>query len=179
MNEAAQIGDLLEQAYEGEPGRAGTAWHGPSVRRVLDGVTWTAARRRTRGAHSIWELTLHIAVWDEICRRRLEGEVIRTTTGDPGDWPPPPRATPANWAATLRRLNRAQDALVAVVRGLSARDLSRKTPGWPWTNRLMIHGTLHHDLYHAGQIALLRRRPDGTTPFAKPISTPAGVRDAR
>lgn len=159
MTEARRLADLLEQAYVGEPGRPGVGWHGPSIRAIVSDIPWTVARRRTRGAHSIWELTLHIAVWDEICRRRLEGERIRITTGDVGDWPAVPKASKATWNSTLRRLFRAQEALVRTITRLSARDLSRKTPGYAWTNRLMIEGTLHHDLYHAGQIALLKRLP--------------------
>jgi hypothetical protein len=109
------------------------------------------------GAHNIWEIALHIAVWDEICVARLAGKKIMKTTGSAGDWPAVGRPTRKGWAAAQRRLRNAQKALVDATRKLSASAFEKKVAGWPWTYRLMIHGTLHHDLYHAGQIALLRR----------------------
>ena len=68
MTEIERILDQLRRAYEGE------AWHGPSVREVLAGVTAEQARERPlANAHSIWELVHHIAVWESVGRRRLEG----------------------------------------------------------------------------------------------------------
>ena len=158
MTEPARLAALLAQAYFGEPDRTdGIAWHGPSVQRVLEGTTATSASFRLEGGHSIWEITLHIAFWDEICRRRLEGEAIALTTGDPGDWPDCPAPTEEAWEATRHRLRRAQVALVDAVARLGANDLLGQTPGCVWTHHTMVHGTLHHDLYHAGQIAILRR----------------------
>ncbi len=158
LTEPRRLAALLEQAYFGEAGRSGgIAWHGPSVRHVLDGLSAAAASVRSGQSHSIWEITLHIAFWDEVCRRRLSGERIDITTGDPGDWPDCPEATEANWQATRERLERAERELIDTVRHLEPGDLDRQTPGCAWTNYTMIHGTLHHDLYHAGQIALLKK----------------------
>lgn len=152
------LSGLLKQAYFGEPARTdGTSWHGPSVQRVLDGVTLELASRRPPAGHSIWEIVLHIAVWDEICARRLAGELIAITTGDLGDWPDVPEPSEQSWLATQARLQAAQLALVDRVARLEPEAVSAQTAGCPWTNHTMIHGTLHHDLYHAGQVALLRR----------------------
>jgi uncharacterized damage-inducible protein DinB len=160
MRESARLADLLEQAYAGEEGRA-EAWHGPSLRALLSGVSAEQALRRpVASGHSIWELVLHIAVWDEICSRRLRGERILATTGSPEDWPALEGTDEAAWQASLARLARAQQELVATVRSLSEERLQECVAGWPWTCYLTIHGTLHHDLYHAGQIALLRRGLD-------------------
>ncbi|HEY6547191.1 MAG TPA: DinB family protein [Vicinamibacteria bacterium] len=158
MTEPARLAELLAQAYFGEVDRSdGIAWHGPSVQRVLSGVTAAGASLRREGGHSIWEITLHVVLWDEICRRRLQGEVIALTTGDPGDWPECPLPTEEAWQATRERLRQAQVALVEAVGKISADDLAGRTPGCTWTHYTMVHGTLHHDLYHAGQIALLVR----------------------
>jgi uncharacterized damage-inducible protein DinB len=139
--------------------RRDSAWHGPSLRALLLGVSAEEATRKPiPGAHSIWELVLHIAVWDEICTRRLQGEVIRATTGSPEDWPEGVGETnEARWQEAVARLFRAQAELARAVEALPEERLEDRVPGWPWTNHLMIHGTLHHDLYHAGQIALLKR----------------------
>ena len=157
MSSPSVIADLLWQAYVGEPGAAGTAWHGPSVRMAVQGVSARDAARHVDGVHSIWELALHIATWDDICRRRLEGEAIAITTGDPGDWPASTGASEDAWARDLDRLYASQERLVDAVRRLPAERLPQQAAGCSWTNHTMIHGTLHHDLYHAGQIRLLRR----------------------
>jgi uncharacterized damage-inducible protein DinB len=125
---------------------------------VVKEVDVAMASRRPTGAHSIWELVLHIAVWDEICARRLEGEVIAITTGDAGDWPDVGEQTEATWRKTQDRLEAAQVRLIEVVTQLEPAALEAQTAGCKWTNYTMIHGTLHHDLYHSGQISLLRRQ---------------------
>jgi uncharacterized damage-inducible protein DinB len=161
--ESAQAADLLAQAYDGEPGRD-DAWHGASLRKLLADVDWEEARARpVVGGHTIWELVLHMAIWDEICVRRLGGERIATTTGSPGDWAESGEESSATWEAAVARLVAAQRALVAAVRALDDTELDREVAGWPWSYRLMIHGTLHHDVYHAGQIALLRRALRGSS----------------
>ena len=69
MTEIERILDQLKRAYEGD------AWHGPSVREALAGVTAQQAHARPlTNAHSIWELVHHIAVWENVGRRRLEGD---------------------------------------------------------------------------------------------------------
>jgi uncharacterized damage-inducible protein DinB len=157
MSETARVAALLRQAWDGEPGHD-AAWHGPSLRKLLEGVTAAqAANAPVAGAHTIWELVLHIAVWDEICTRRLRGEVIRATTGSPEDWPPVGALGAEAWRDVVARLERAQATLAEAVESLAEERLDDKAAGCEWTNHRMIHGTLHHDLYHAGQIAVLRR----------------------
>lgn len=136
-----------------------TAWHGPSVAQLLDGLSASdAAFRPADDAHNIWELVLHIAQWDVICARRLQGEDIRITTGDPEDWPPLPAVlSDESWNATLQQLKAAQEDLLNTVGATEDAQISQTVPHYGWTKYLMIHGTLHHDLYHAGQIGLLRR----------------------
>ena len=155
-SETASLASLLRQFFAGETGS--DAWHGPSLSQLVAGIDWEAARARPiPHGHTIWELVLHIAVWDEICVRRLAGEEIRTTTGSVGDWPEVGEESPAGWLAARERLERAQESLARAVAALEASALDRQVAGWPWSYRLMVHGTLHHDLYHAGQIARLRR----------------------
>ena len=73
MKEAAHIADQLERAYSGH------AWHGPSLRFLLRGVTAKqAARRPSPSAHTIWELVLHITAWDRVvCERILGGKTTQ------------------------------------------------------------------------------------------------------
>ena len=85
MSETDRIAELLQQAYQGEAG-CDDGWHGPSLHKLLDDVTAEKAWLRSiPTGHDIWELVLRIAAWDEICARRLRGEVILATTGSPED----------------------------------------------------------------------------------------------
>src|SRR5450432_2781890 len=66
MAEVNRILDQLHRAYDGP------AWHGPALREILAGVTWqTAALHPITGAHTIWELVLHLTVWMSVVTRRI------------------------------------------------------------------------------------------------------------
>jgi uncharacterized damage-inducible protein DinB len=92
MSEIARMLDLLDRCYAGE------AWHGPAVLEVLEGVDATsAASRPLAPAHSILELTLHIAVWKDVVRRRLQGESWDPTPEE--NWVPAAGSSAAGWAA--------------------------------------------------------------------------------
>lgn len=156
--EVQRLAALMQQAYDGEPGSE-VAWHGPSISALTADLTARQALRRAHpDAHSIWELVLHMAFWDEVCVRRLKGARLSVTTGSPGDWPALPGTTNQDWKRTLERARRARASLVRTVRRLRDADLERTVPEWGWTFHTMIHGTLHHDLYHAGQIAMIAKR---------------------
>src|SRR4051812_28020151 len=83
---------------------AGPMWHGPSLNDVLEGIGYEAAAAHpVRGAHSIWELVLHVTVWADVARARLGGEHI----SDPlpaQDWPALGERGPMTWAAAVERL---------------------------------------------------------------------------
>jgi uncharacterized damage-inducible protein DinB len=82
MTEIERILDQLRRAYEGE------AWHGPSVREAIAGVTAAQAHARPlANGHSIWELVHHIAVWEDVGRRRLGGDRAAIEISGPEDWP--------------------------------------------------------------------------------------------
>lgn len=150
MSEIAQILDQIDRAYSGD------AWHGTPLRAILESVTHEdAARRPVPGAHSIWELVLHLITWTEAVRRRASGEAFEPT--DEQDWPTPPTQDAANWEKTLRDLDSAHTALKATVAKLSDSDLDNPVPGQNYKNYVMLHGAVQHSLYHAGQIAILRR----------------------
>lgn len=170
MSEFQQLADLVEQAYDGKPPRA-VAWHGPSVSAVLSDVSREdALTRLSPASRSIWEVVLHVAFWDEVCVRRLKGERLDVTTGSPEDWP---ELAADTWPAPLARAREARGALLDVIRSLSETDLDTIVPDWGWTFYTMIHGTLHHDLYHAGQIAFIRaalERSKGKPPTAQEAS---------
>src|SRR5437762_10651580 len=97
VSEVERIRDQFRRAFEGE------AWHGPSVLALLDGVTaQQAAAHPIQGAHSIWELTLHIAAWERACKRRLEGDPAQLT--DEEDWQSIDDTSEAAWEQTKQHL---------------------------------------------------------------------------
>jgi hypothetical protein len=149
--ELARIDDELRRAYDGD------CWHGPPLRAVLDGVTArTAAARRPELAHSIWALVNHVSVWVEVVTLRL-AEWRAIETPDAGDFPPVTGAGDAAWAAALEDLERRHGELLRVVGSLDASRLDAIVPGKDYSVAVMLHGTVQHYAYHAGQIALLKR----------------------
>lgn len=151
MSEIKRINDQLKRAFEGK------AWHGPSVSEVLAGVTAEqAAAHPIAGAHSIWELTLHIATWERVGRRRIE-EFIPIDVSDEEDWPAVEDTSDEAWSSTLDELRSNHEALRAAIRALDESRLEDIVPGTQYSVYFLLHGVIQHDLYHAGQIALLKK----------------------
>ena len=151
MSELKRLNDQLNRAFQGK------AWHGPSVSEVLAGVTAEqAAAHPIPGAHSIWELTLHIATWERVGRRRIE-EFTPIDVSDEEDWPPVTHTSDEAWAETLDELRHNHEALRAAIRGLEEARLEDIVPGTEYSVYFLLHGVIQHDLYHAGQIALLKK----------------------
>ena len=147
--EISTLTDALGQAFDAR------AWHGTPLRRALRGLTPRQALwRPSRGRHNIWELILHTAYWKYMVRRRLSGET--DSFPRPGaNWPRLPDTTDAR---ALRQdillLRRQHERLVATVRRFPTARLRRK--GARWTPLEQILGVASHDLYHCGQIQLLK-----------------------
>jgi uncharacterized damage-inducible protein DinB len=151
MSEVQRIVEELRQAFEGP------AWHGPAVRALLAEVSAEkAAARPLAHAHSIWEIVLHIATWEDVVRRRLAGEVIGDLPDDQ-DWPPVGDTNAEAWQRTLQHLEHTNRTLREAVAKLDDIRLAEDVPGKNHSVYVMLHGIIQHDLYHAGQIALLRR----------------------
>jgi uncharacterized damage-inducible protein DinB len=157
MTEAARLVDQFKRAHDGDP------WHGSPVKAILTGVTAAqAATRPPNGAHSIWELVLHMTGWRNEVAERATGK----PAGEPaaGDYPGVGDPTPARWKAALAALDASHERLVKVVRDMSDEDLlkptndSRTSPlGTGVSYYELLHGIVQHDAYHAGQIAILKK----------------------
>lgn len=150
MTEIERITDQLHRAFYGD------AWHGPAVMELLKEVSAVqAAGRPVPNAHTIWEIVNHISVWKDAVRCRLLGENIQLD-GE-FDWPPMRDVLASDWEKAIAQMKQHHDALEATVAGLDDSQLDR-----PWfkeksTRYFLIHGAIQHDLYHAGQIAILIR----------------------
>jgi uncharacterized damage-inducible protein DinB len=145
-----RIADQLRRAYDGE------AWHGTPLRRLLSDVAPSrAAAHPVVGAHSIWELVHHITAWHRIVTRRLAGEVVDPTPSE--DWPAVGGTEPSDWIATLAALENSVEQLAEAVLRLEPSALQRPVAGRKADTYVTLHGVVQHTLYHAGQIALLKR----------------------
>jgi len=150
MSEISRIAQQLKLAYEGE------AWHGPAVLEILSGVdARAAATRPIPNAHTIWELTLHISGWENVIRRRLGGEAC--TLSDADNFPDVKDKSEAAWRKTVDTLKRTNQELLAAMNATPDSRLADRVPGKNYDVYTMLHGAVQHALYHAGQIAILKR----------------------
>ena len=154
MREVERILDQSKRAFEGE------AWHGPSLTAILEGVTAPqAAARPLSAAHSIWELVFHIAAWERAGLRRLGGDPANLS--DAEDWPTVADTSEAAWEQTRKTLKEGHEEFQAAISKLDDGGLDERVVG----SRASVYGTLHgiiqHTLYHAGQIALLKKATTG------------------
>ncbi len=149
-SQAAGIADQLRRAFDG------SAWHGPAVLELLEDVdAMTAASKPLRDVHSIWELLLHIAAWDGAALRRIGGK--KTQLKGKQNFPPVPRPTESIWREAVAQATRTHNLLVETVAGLSESRLRDIVPGKRYDFYHMLHGVAQHELYHAGQIAILKK----------------------
>jgi uncharacterized damage-inducible protein DinB len=152
MTEIERILDQLRRAFEGN------AWHGPSVHEALAGVTAAQAQARPlANAHTIRELIQHIAVWEDVGRRRLEGDRAQIEISSPVDWPPADDTSEAAWEEAKAALDRGHDALREAIARVSESRLDEPIFEGMSTVYVTLHGVIQHDLYHAGQIAMLKK----------------------
>ena len=150
VSEASRIADQLRRAFEG------SAWHGPALLELLEDVdARAAAAKPLPNVHSIWELVLHVAVWDDAALRRLDGDKWQPT--GLANFPPLEKPTETAWRKALAQTKRTHDTLVKTVAALPESRLADRVPGKRYDFYHMLHGIAQHELYHAGQIAILKK----------------------
>ena len=159
-SEPVEIAELIERIMSGDP------WHASSVQKVLEGVTADAAAKKPLAqAHSIWELVIHMTGWTREVAARLRGRAAQEP--DAGDWPTIGDVTETRWREAQSALFAAHRELADAIRDLDPAVLPRpvldfrdNALGTGLTHYVTLHGLLHHTVYHAGQIAILRRALD-------------------
>lgn len=154
MSEVDRIHDQFRRAFDGE------AWHGPAVMALLNGVTAEqAAARPIAGAHTIWELTQHIRAWESACLRRLNGDPAQLP--DSEDWVALNDFSEAAWEQTKQALVDTHNQLLGKISALDEARLDQPImdhPSIPFSSTYVtLHGGVQHALYHAGQIAILKK----------------------
>ena len=149
--EVERLDEQLRRALEGE------AWHGPSVLELLAGLTAAqAASHPIPGAHSVWELVLHLTSDYLLVLRRMAGDG-RPLAADEG-WPECPSPTEDNWRYAVLELERMGQKLRQAIRVFPDERLDeRLVSEVHYTAYTQFIGVTQHQRYHAGQIALLKR----------------------
>jgi uncharacterized damage-inducible protein DinB len=153
MSETARLADQIRRAFEGD------AWHGDSVLELLKGVdAKTATAHPIRNAHSIWELVLHIAAWDDAVRRRTGGTAVKLSSKQ--NFPPIKDSSDAAWRKAIEHAKHAHNELAEAVAAFPDSRLQEQVPGKTqgyYNFFYMFSGIVQHELYHAGQIAWLKK----------------------
>ena len=153
MSETARLADQIRCAFEGD------AWHGDSIKELLAGVTAaTAAARPIKNAHSIWELALHIACWDKALLTRIGGKAYMPS--DEENFPAVNDTSEAAWRNAVEHMKSVHAELVAAVARFGDERLGERVPGKResyYTFYFMFSGVVQHELYHAGQIVMLKK----------------------
>jgi uncharacterized damage-inducible protein DinB len=149
MSEAKRIADQLRRSQQGN------AWHGPAVGELLKDVdTALAQRRLLPGAHNIWELVLHITAWQAATVRAVKGDKMPQLDGL-DDWPAAGH-TEQDWHNAVERLERVNEELVSSLTNFPDERLGNTVPGREYSFYYLLHGVAQHNLYHAGQMAMLK-----------------------
>ena len=150
-DELVRIEDQIRRSVQGE------SWHGPALLEVLEGLGCEeASSRPIANAHNVWEILLHLTATYLLVLRRLDGD-SRPLTPDE-DWPEIPDTTDQDWSAAV-------DAFRVLDEHVRTRILSFAADGLdeplvaepPFPAYVQFIGLSQHNLYHAGQIVLLRR----------------------
>ncbi|MEL6593856.1 MAG: DinB family protein [Bacteroidota bacterium] len=152
-NEAARIAQQMHFAQNG------ASWHGPNLEEILDGINAEqAASHPVEGAHSIWELVLHINAWRDFGWAMLTGQDNYDPDVDMSlNFPPTPAVNAENWQQSQRELQESCERLAKLLAEKGDELLSQKVPSRKYDFYKLLHGIVQHDLYHAGQIILLKK----------------------
>jgi len=153
MTEKDRIREQLRRSIDGD------AWHGPAVFETLKGLSAKqAAARPLSHSHTIWEITLHITVWIEQVQGRVRGDKSCRDLPPERDWPPQPdRPDDTAWQALQDRLRRAHGAFALEIVRFDDSRLDQPILEDMSSVYVTLHGVVQHNLYHAGQIAILRK----------------------
>lgn len=154
MTAIQRLEESFQSVYEDE---AGEAWYGPSILPLLTGVTpEQAAKKPFASAHSIWELVMHIAYWESVALRRLKGEKVDAPLNSEQDWATVKHRSEPAWKTAVSELKQGNSALREELRHCSEEKMQQRATGKQYSNYVMVEGTLHHAIYHSGQISMLK-----------------------
>ena len=150
MTEIERIVDQYRRAWDGD------AWHGPSLWPSLQDVTAKEAYARPiAGLHTIAEIVQHLIYWRWAMVERVAGALVSPAHDE--QWPAPADASESAWKEALALLETRQDAMMQALGKLRDEQLTQPIAGRDYDLYVQLHGCVQHDIYHIGQIMLLKR----------------------
>jgi uncharacterized damage-inducible protein DinB len=148
MRAIERILDQLNRSW------GGPSWTGVDIRPLLDGLSDAQARAHPLAdVHSIIELVAHMSAWMDAAAHRLAGNARELTTEE--DWRD---VTEMPWSDAVEEMTNAISRLSDAIARLSVDDLDKKVAGRDYTVYVLVHGVIQHNLYHCGQIAILKKQ---------------------
>ena len=146
-----------------DEGYSKKTWHGPNLRGSIRGVSAKEASWRPgESRHNIWEIVVHCAYWKYIVRRRILGEKRGSFPLNGSNWfTRPEELTGSAWKMDVRLLDDMHRLLFDAITEMKSSELKKSPNGSKFDNRSTIFGIAAHDIYHAGQIQLIKRLSRG------------------
>jgi|SRR5690606_4729385 len=145
MREIKKLSKLIQRVYDGK------AWHGPSVKEVLEDIDANTCKKKIGDSHSIVQLVQHMVAWRTFVIRRLLGNSTFELT-DEQNFPPE-----TDWATALQQLEESQVSLLNAIETISSEKLWEEVANRKYDFFILLHGIIHHDIYHIGQIQLIKK----------------------
>jgi uncharacterized damage-inducible protein DinB len=138
----------------------GAAWHGASILEILRKINSKQAFSTSKHIHRICELVQHITAWRVFTVKKLEGDQHYDVSQNE-NWKTTDKHDQAAWDEILAELEKSQQQLVNALKNFSDSKLDDEVPGKSYNYYTLVHGVIHHDLYHLGEIALLANELNG------------------
>ena len=151
--EVARIKKLLERNW------TGPMWHGGTLMEILKDISWEQAFAKPQNAsHNIYEYVQHMNTWRRFTIEQLNGNSnYSININSHEDWPTVYDASAQSWQKALNDLEANQNALVSGIDNLNDEKLDELVPGRKFKWYALLHGIIHHDIYHSAQISLLKK----------------------
>ena len=153
VKETTRIQQLLKNSWDG------WMWHGNNIKIVLQDINGEKAfRKPSAGLHNIYELVMHMYCWRNFVYQHLAGNAeYKVKLNSTNDWPTSYEQTEATWSEALELLEKSQTGLVEVFEKFDDSKLEESMHGRKFNWYIFIHGMIQHDIYHSGQIAILKK----------------------
>lgn len=145
MADLAEISGLVKRVYNGK------AWHGPSIMEVLKDMDDTLAKKKIGNSHSIVQLVLHMIAWRTFVTKRLMGDTTFELT-DADNFP-----EEISWMVASQKLEQSQTELLKAIDAVNDSLLHENVANRKYDFFVLLHGIIHHDIYHIGQIQLIKK----------------------
>ena len=155
MTKSEQIKKRLETVLWGDP------WYGNPVYTIIGHVSFEAAYEKPPGsAHNIAAIVLHMLAWTEEVMDRMNGLAAQMPSS--GDWPDPGNPDEQKWQNYVNDLKLVNVNLMGVIQNFPEEKWDEpindtRNAETELTYLEMMDGFIQHQVYHAGQIALLNR----------------------